>query len=345
MAGLTVLLGLAVVVSAGTGYIRVPPLAVLDILAARLTGLTDFTAGMDPLWPVVVMDVRLPRLLTAAVVGGGLSLSGAVFQGLLRNPLADPYTLGVSAGAAFGAALALVIRLRTGGVVPMVSVPAFAFLGALISLAVVIHLAGAVPGGQGRAGLSSASLVLAGIIVTAILSAAVSFLKYLADEQVGVIIFWLMGGFASRGWADAGITLAVTAVGFAVSLWYARDLNLMTLGDRAAASLGVHPTRLLVVMLTTASLVTAVCVAASGIIGFVGLVVPHMVRAASGPDHRRLLPAALLAGAVLLLLADTLVRAVLPSLFHMPELPIGVLTALVGGPFFCVILRRRGIRA
>ncbi len=324
---LAVMLCLAIIISTGMGYIRISPEDVIRIIAARLTGADWLISGMEEIFPVVVMDVRLPRILTAAIVGGGLALSGCVFQGLLLNPLADPYTLGVSAGAAFGAAVALLLNLSAiGGV----SIPLFAFTGAILTLLLVLYLSST--GG----GLSSNNLILSGIIVASILSAGISFLKYIADEQVAVIIFWLMGSFGSRTWADAGLVLFFVTAGFAVFLFYARDLNLLSLGNRTAASLGVNTRRVMIILLVTASLVTAICVSVSGIIGFVGLLVPHMMRSLTGPDNRKLLPASLLAGAILLLTADTVTRAVLPH-----EIPIGVLTALIGGPFFCYIFRRK----
>lgn len=324
---LALLLMAVIIVSTGMGYIAISPAHVLRIIAAKLSGAGGLLKGMDEVWPVVVTDVRLPRILTAALVGGGLSLAGCIFQGILLNPLADPYTLGVSAGAAFGAAVALLLNLGTLG---SYSIPLFAFAGAALTLVFVIFLSSS--GG----GISSNNLILSGIIVASILSAGISFLKYIADEQVAVIIFWLMGSFASRTWGDVGMVLIFALLSFGVFLLYARDLNLLAMGDRTAASLGVNTRRTTLILLVTASLLTAVCVSVSGIIGFVGLLVPHMMRSLCGPDNRRLLPASLLAGGILLLCADTLTRAVLPH-----EIPIGVLTALIGGPFFCYIFRRR----
>jgi iron complex transport system permease protein len=327
IAGLLLLLAVAVVATAALGYIRLPFPAVLQIMASRLFDQPAWIAQIDPVWAVVVTEVRLPRILTSALVGGGLALAGVVFQGILLNPLADPYTLGVSAGAAFGASIALLLNI---GMLGLYSVPLFAFVGAAGTLLLVVFLA------SGSGGLSSTNLVLSGIIVAAILSAGISFLKYVADEQVGVIIFWLMGSFASRTWLDVAMVGTAVVGSLAVFMVYARDLNLMALGERSAASLGVDFQRVTLVLLITASLVSAVCVAVSGIIGFVGLLVPHMMRMLAGPDNRRLLPVSMLAGAILLLGADTLTRAVLPQ-----EIPIGVLTALVGGPFFCYVFRRR----
>lgn len=329
-ATLVVLLSGLFIVSTGMGYIQIPPAAVLKIIWGGISGKPDAFAGMNEIFPVVVMDVRLPRILTAALVGGGLAMSGVVFQGILLNPLADPYTLGVSAGAAFGASLAILLNISFMGTF---SVPTFAFLGAVATLFLVTYLSAS--GG----GLSSNNLILSGIIVAAILAAGISFIKYIADEQVAVIIFWLMGSFASKTWVDVTLTVAAVSLGFLVFFYFARDLNLLSLGNRTAASLGVGTKRTTLVLLITASMVTAVCVSVSGIIGFVGLLIPHMMRFLTGPDNRKLLPVSLLAGALLLLIADTATRAVLPG-----DIPIGVLTALIGGPLFCYIFRKRQIR-
>lgn len=299
---------------------------IIQVIAARING-EYLVSGLDRAVPFVVMDVRLPRILTAAFVGGGLALSGVVYQGVLLNPLADPYTLGVSSGAAFGASLALLANITAMG---HFSVPLFAFIGAVVTLFIVLHLS--TFNGQMPAG----ALILSGVIVGSILSAGISFLKYLADEQVSVIIFWLMGSFASRSWSDVGLVAAALTTGAVISLYYARDLNILSLGSRSSDSLGVETARTRKLLLLTASLVTAVCVAVSGIIGFIGLIVPHLMRFLVGPDNRKLLPVSIFAGASLLLMADTLTRAVLPA-----EVPIGVLTALIGGPFFCVIFRAR----
>ena len=327
---LALMLAAAIVLAAGSGYVQIPFGDVMRVTVAKVTGREWLTANLDHLVPVVVMDVRLPRILTAALVGGGLAVSGAVFQGILLNPLADPYTLGVSAGAAFGASLALLLNFNLLG---LWSVPAFAFGGALFTLMVVIYLA------AGSGDLSSGSLILSGIIVAAVLSAGVSFIKYLADDAVSIIIFWLMGSFASKSWAEVGLAAVTVVFGLSVFFYFSRDLNLLTLGHRAAGSLGVSPRKISMLLLIMASLVSAVCVAVSGIIGFVGLLVPHMVRFVTGPDNRRLIPVSALAGSLLLLCADTVTRTWLPR-----EIPIGVITALMGGPFFCYIYRKRQLR-
>lgn len=322
---LLVLLIGAIIISTGMGYIHIPIPKILKVLMAGISGAE--TSGADQTFQVVIMDVRLPRILTAAIVGGGLALAGVIFQAILLNPLADPYTLGVSSGAAFGASLALVANLTFLG---HYSVPLFAFIGAMGAIAAVLSLASS----DGR--YSSNTLILAGVIVAAILAAGIGFIKYLADEQVSVIIFWLMGSFASKNWMDVELTLLFTIVTLLVAMYYSRDLNIMALGMRSAASLGVDTVRTRKILIITASLITAVCVSVSGIIGFIGLIIPHLMRFVVGPDNRRLLPVSFLAGALLLLGADTISRAVLPN-----DIPIGILTSLIGGPFFCYIFRRK----
>ena len=323
---LLLLLLSTIIMATGMGYLNISPLEVIKIIGAKLFGQQEWLLGIDQVFPVVVMDVRLPRILCSAIVGGGLAVSGVVFQAILLNPLADPYTLGISSGAAFGAALALVINLTFLG---NFSIPVFAFIGAVATLAAVLSLSSV----DGR--YSSNTLILSGVIVAAILSAGIGFIKYLADEQVSVIIFWLMGSFASRTWPHVWLTLSFSLVGLAIAIFYGRDLNIMALGHRSSDSLGVETVRTRKILLVTGSLVTAICVSVSGIIGFIGLIIPHLMRFLVGPDNRALIPVSFLAGGFLLLAADTVSRAVLPS-----EVPIGVLTALIGGPFFCYIFRR-----
>jgi len=320
----------AVIVSAGMGYVKIGTFDIVKIIAARLSGDTDLTSGIGVTMPYVLMDVRLPRILTAALVGAGLALAGVIYQGILLNPLADPYTLGISSGAAFGASLAIVINISAIPALGQVSTPLFAFIGAIATLLVVMRLSSFA--GQ----ISAQTLILSGVIIGAVLSAGISLLKYLADEQVGIIVFWLMGSFTSSSWPSVPLVGFGLAVGYAIALFYGRDLNIMSLGRRSSDTLGVETARTRKILLVTASFVTALCVAASGIIGFIGLIVPHLMRFIVGPDNRKLLPTSVLAGATLLLAADTLTRAVLPA-----EVPIGVLTALIGGPFFALIFRRK----
>ena len=324
---LLVLLPASMVVAATMGYMKVPAAEVLQVIVQRISGRP---AALDPVVTAVVADVRLPRILAAVLVGGVLAVCGAVFQAILLNPLADPYTLGISSGAAFGASLVIVLQVFGLALPSGVSIPLFAFFGSLGTLMGVLALA------SGDRRLSSTSLILSGVIVAAILSAAIGFLKFLADEQVGIIIFWLMGSLSGVSWANILVLVPVALAGLGICLAHGRDLNIMATGERAAATLGVNTVRLRWILLVTCSLMTAVCVSVSGIIGFVGLIIPHLLRHLIGPDNRWLIGLSFLGGGLLLLFADTLTRAVLPS-----EVPIGVLTALIGGPFFCFIFKKR----
>ncbi len=324
---LTLTLISAVIFSTGMGFISISAGEILRTIFSSLSNSPSLLDGIDATIPYVVMDVRLPRILTATLVGAGLAMSGVIYQGILLNPLADPYTLGISSGAAFGASLALLANLTLFN---QFSIPLFAFTGAVITLFIVIHLS--TFNGQ----ISANTLILSGVIVGAILSAGISFLKYLADEQVAIIIFWLMGSFISSSWSSV-LTIAIAVLlGGIVTFYFGRDLNIISLGSRSSDALGVETAKVRIILLLTASFVTAICVAMTGIIGFIGLIVPHLMRFFVGPDNRKLLPVSAMAGGILLLSADTITRAVLPV-----EVPIGVLTALIGGPFFCVIFRKR----
>jgi iron complex transport system permease protein len=325
---LFILLCTAIIAAIGMGFLKIAPLEVIEIIWASLFGLE--TNGINPTFPFVVMEVRLPRILTSALVGGGLAVAGAVFQAILLNPLADPYTLGISSGAAFGASLAIILTIFGIAIPAWFSIPLFAFLGAMATLIGVFSLAST----DNR--LSSNTLILSGVIIAAILSAGIGFIKYLADEQVSIIIFWLMGSFVGRTWGDVLTTSVIVFPGLLFTLYFARDLNIMALGERTANTLGVDSSRVKKMLLVCASLITAICVSVSGIIGFIGLIIPHLLRMIMGPDNRILLPACFLGGATLLLAADTITRAWLPS-----EIPIGVLTSLIGGPFFCYIFRKK----
>lgn len=320
-------------ISLSSGYIRIPVPDILNIIYAKISSSPDIPGKMNETYTAVIFDVRLPRILTCACVGAALAVSGSLFQGILLNPLADPYTLGVSAGAAFGACIAILLNLNAA----YVSVPLFAFAGACITLFFVLYLS--YSSKNPAAGFSSNNLILSGIIVAAILSAGISFLKFIANEQVSVIIFWLMGSFASKTWLDFFVVLAFLITGFTISFIFARDLNLISLGTRSAASLGIDLKKTTAILLITGSMLAAVCVSVSGIIGFIGLLVPHMIRLALGPDNRKLIPLSMLGGASLLLSADTITRTVLPY-----EIPIGVLTALIGGPVFCWIFKKNRFR-
>lgn len=304
-------LGLSVLV----GDLKLSPEVVAQVLKARLAGQT----GGDAVADAVVWQVRIPRALAAAFVGAALSCCGAVFQGLLLNPLAEPYTMGVASGAAFGAALSITFGL--GAITPL------AFAGSLLSLGLVWLL------GRRTDFIEPTRLILAGVIVSSILSAGITLLQVLAGQQVAAIVLWLLGSFTRADWAMARWTFLASLAALFLGLSRHRELDIIASGGRAAA-FGVDEERLRLFLLAGASLVTAAVVSACGVIGFVGLVVPHLVRLLLGPSHGRLLVLSWFGGAALMVGADLTARL-------LGELPIGVVTALVGGPVFCLLLWRR----
>lgn len=263
---------------------------------------------------LVVRDIRLPRILASMGSGASLALSGVILQALLSNPLAEPYTLGIASGAAFGASLAILVGWY---------VSVAAFLGALGALGLVSLLAW-------KTGGSSGNTVLAGIVVGSSLSAGVTLAKAIAGEKVGGIVFWLMGSFAGASWGSVLFVCAGLLI-TSMSWWVSADLDAISLGGTNPSVLGVEERKLRILLLSSSALATASVVSSFGVIGFVGLVVPHLIRLLIGASHRPLIPLALMAGALLLSVADGFARG-------LGELPVGVITSLVGGPFFCWIL-------
>ncbi len=314
--------------ASGFGPLDIPFSRLAEILAVA-AGLSD--ANLDQTMSTVVLDIRLSRICLSWLVGAALAVSGAVFQGILRNPLADPFTIGVSTGAAFGATVGIYLGLGSMAFLPFLgTLPCMALLGALLALAAVIAL--------GRSGgtLRRETLVLAGIVVATFLSALISLLKSLDEESVAGIVFWIMGSFQGRGWEHVRIFLPYFILGLLMVIRYFRELDILSLGEIQARQLGVDAGRVRLFLLVGASLLTGAAVAVSGVIGFVGLVVPHLVRLSLGAEHRPLLITSGLLGGTLLLWSDVLARTMLSD---GSELPVGVITALVGGPFFCFLLR------
>lgn len=314
-AGLAVL---AAAVAAGllAGAVPVPPSALAELLAGDSGGGVEAT---------ILRELRLPRVLLAVLVGAGLAGAGAAYQALFRNPLAEPFVIGASSGAALGAAALLAVGA------PAPAVPATAFAGAVAAVALVYLL-----GGVG-ARASAVSLILAGAAVSTVLDAGVSLVMILDDESLQAIFGWLLGGLAGVGWREVAWGAPMLAVGVGWIALLARPLDALTLGDDTARSLGLSLVRGRLAVVAAASLATAAAVAVAGIVGFVGLVAPHAARLLFGGRHGVLVPASCLLGAVLVVVADLAARTVaVPR-----EVPIGVLTSLVGGPFFLYLLRTR----
>ena len=323
------LLALACVLALTRGAAPIPASTAVAFILDRLPWVTLHPDG-PATWERIIFDVRLPRVAAAVLVGAALSGSGAAYQGVFRNPLADPFLLGIASGAALGASLALVSPL------PMDSygfgwVPASAFAGALVVVVLVTLLARS--GGE----VDGVSLILAGVALSAVCSAVSSFILLTGGEKAQPIFAFIFGGLNTATWTRVGLALPYVLGGAAVLALTSRALDVLQLDEEQAEHLGLHVARTKVIVLTAASLMAAAAVAVAGIIGFVGLMVPHAVRLAWGGGFRRLLALSLIYGATFLVLIDTSARTVIDP----QEVPLGILTAFIGGPAFLLLMRRR----
>jgi iron complex transport system permease protein len=334
---LALALGVCVILATGFGAVPIAPAVTAQVLL-NATHLFHFS----PTWPatdeIILVQLRLPRVLGAALVGAALGIAGALFQGLLRNPLADPLLLGTSSGAALGATVALALPAAyAASWLGFGLVPIFAFGGALVAVALVYWLA------TQRQQTPVVTLLLAGVAVSALLTAGQTLLIILNNRlalRLSSLYFWLIGGIDVQRWGQVMVIAALLLVGLAGALLVAPALDAFALGEEMARHLGLRVERYKLGIVAVAALLVAAAVSVSGLVGFVGLVAPHLCRLTLGPRHRLLLPAAALAGAIFVVVADLLAR----TLAAPAELPLGVLTALVGGPFFLWLLRSAGQR-
>lgn len=324
--GVTIIITVFLSINMGRSYISAKD--VLSIIAGKIMGISAMFSQVKETNVAIVWDIRLPRILCAILVGGGLAVSGTVFQSVLMNPLADSYTMGVSTGAAFGASIAIFINIMGFGFSIPVSVAAF--FGAILTLFIVMSLS------KVKGYLSPVNLILSGIIVSSIFSAAITLIKNAAGENVSAIVGWMMGSLSSSQWDDIILILPIIAIATFICFCFSNKINILSIGDDEARYLGVDPEKLRIILLIASSLITAVCVSVSGIIGFVGLIVPHTLRLFLGADNRKLIPLSMLFGGELLLAADTMARTMLNR-----EIPVGVITTLLGGPFFLYIFISR----
>jgi len=319
----------AILLALSIGSTDIPFSTTAKILLSKLPFVSFSPTWSGPVETAIV-DIRLPRILLAAIAGAALSVAGATYQGLFRNPLADPYLLGVAQGAGLGAVVGFMLHLGWGGWgLGLVSV--LAFLGALSAAFFVYYI-----GRVGRT-LPMTTLILAGVAVGAFLSAITAYLMITSGDSLHGIYSWLMGGFSSPKWVQVEVILPFAAVGIFVICLYGRHLNVMQLDEEQAQQLGINVELTKRVLLLAATLITAVAVCFGGIIGFVGIIMPHALRLVWGPDYRFLLPMAAAAGGIFLILADLLARTVLAP----QEIPLGIITAFFGAPFFIYLLRQR----
>lgn len=326
------LLAVSIVASLSIGSAGLSVQYVWDILIHQLPWLADEPLPYSPIQIAIVTQVRLSRVLLAVLVGACLALAGTGFQGVLRNPLADPYTLGVASGSSVGAAFIILFGLQTA--LGMWTIPLVAFGMGTVTLLGVFWLS------RNKGVMQIETLILSGIIVQSFLGAFVSFMVSMSDGVVNEILFWLMGSLAMRSWDNVYMLIPFLTIGLPLLLVYGQSLNLFVLGERHAAHLGIRVERTKLIVLISSTLLTAAAVSVSGVIGFVGLVVPHLIRLLVGPDYRLITPLSAIGGGVFVLWSDTLARMALTP----KEIPLGVITALIGAPFFAYLLHRRKLK-
>ena len=334
------ILGIALVfgfiLSVSLGSVSVPFAQTVKILVSKITNAP--ASGVPEMHETIIIRIRVPRVLLGMLVGAALSLSGLVFQALLRNPLADPYTLGISAGASFGAALSLFLGYAVSSKF-QTFLPAFSFAGGITTVFLVYFLARM----KGR--VQVLTIILAGVVVSYLFSSGLVLIMSLLGDKSNEIIYWLMGNLAGYHPALRWNAIVVVAL-MLVTGYFFRDLDLLSLGDEQAKTLGVNTEFVRLLLFSTTSIITAVAVSMTGTIGFVGLIVPHAMRLLIGPRHRALIPASIVAGAVFLPLSDTLARTLPELLFRNGmEIPVGVVTAIFGSPFFIFLLMKGKKRA
>lgn len=321
---LSILLGISI------GTVSVPIFTILQIMMSKLFGFISLDQ-IDPMFSSIVLNIRLPRVILAGLVGASLAIAGAAFQGLLRNPLADPYTLGVSSGASVGAVLTLFFQLSIP-IIGSFTLPLLSILFSWVTIFLVLAFARKI-----ERSMKVETIILTGIIFSSFLGAIISLMIALTGDELRQIIGWLLGSVSMRGWEYIKIILPFFILGSTILLFNAKELNAMSFGEERAHHLGVNVQRRKLIILTAGSILTGAAVAVSGTIGFVGLVIPHLSRLLWGPDHRHLLPLSIITGSGFLILADLLSRTIISP----TELPIGVITALIGAPVFAIILLQR----
>ena len=326
---LLIILGLLIIIAASIGAAKISIKDTGLIMASRIPGINRFinTDLIDYQDIVIISQIRLPRIFLSIFVGMALAGAGVIFQGLFRNPMADPFVIGVSSGAALGATIGLVF-ITGAGLLGVSTITVFALLGALGTTFLVYNIS------RIRGKVSVITLLLSGIALSAMLSAITYFIMIIRTQDMAKIVFWVMGGFTSATWNNFNILAPTVTVLIIISGFFMRDLNILSLGDERAVQLGVQTDRVKKTLLILASLIAAVAVSVSGIIGFVGLITPHILRLLVGPDHKILYPTSVVAGGIFMFVSDTLARTVL-----MPrEIPVGIITSIAGVPFFLYLL-------
>lgn len=315
------LLMVIMIFSLSLGTIFISPLKVFKIL---------LEAAEDETFYTIIQQIRLPRIILSFIVGSGLAIAGVIFQGIIRNPMVDPYIVGISSGAGTGVTVAIIFSLNWN-FFGISAIPVMAFVGALITVYIVYTLA--------RIGnkLPVTTFLLAGVAMGFLLNAIMSFLMLMGTDSLHKVVYWLMGSLASASWEDIRLILPYYLVSLVPILFFLKDLNIILLGEDNARSLGVNVEQVKIILIISATLMTAIMVSVSGIIGFVGLIIPHISRMLIGPDNRKLTPFAALLGGGFLMISDDIARSLVPPL----EIPVGIITAIAGAPYFIYLLRKK----
>lgn len=326
--GLLLIYILLVIVATSLGAATIKPNIVLETILSKIPFLGKYlNDNVSETNEIIIFMVRMPRIIMASLVGVGLSVVGASFQSLFKNPMADPYVLGISSGAALGAALAIVLNIQS--ITASLSVVTIsAFIGAIFTTIFVYNIA------QVRGRVTTTNLLLAGCSVSFLMSAMISIIMVFNQEEVNKIVFWMMGSFNASSWKNISIVAPVVLIGTIIIYFYYRDFNLMLTGEDNAKTLGIDTEKVKKFIVLISSMIIAVSVAFSGIIGFVGFLVPHMVRIIFGPNNKILIPFSAIGGAIFLLFSDTVARTITAP----AELPVGAVTALIGAPYFIYLL-------
>ncbi|HYF83976.1 MAG TPA: iron ABC transporter permease [Clostridia bacterium] len=320
---LIVLFIASLLLAAVTGAVKISTREIIEIL----------TRGADTVNASILIDIRLPRVLLAAVIGAGLAAVGGVMQAIFKNPLVDSYTLGMSSGAALGAVISIITGFNIS-IMGIESTGIFAFIGAVCTLFFVYSLA------YTKNRMSVNSLLLAGVAVSYFLASVISFLMMMNHDKIEHIVFWTMGSLSMATWNEFYIASIFIVPALAVLLYYTRELNILVMGEEAAHHLGINTAALKNILLITCSLIVGIVVSTGGTIAFLGLVAPHIIRLVIGSDNKRVIPYSALLGAILLLLSDTVGRVLIQPV----EIPVGVMTSIMGGPFFIFLLRRQKVK-
>jgi len=320
LAVLIILLLAALLFSVSIGAVKISMAEIIGILTERT----------ETVNASILMDIRLPRVLLAAVLGAGLAAVGGVMQAIFKNPLVDSYTLGMSSGAALGAVLSIITGINVS-IMGIDTTGVFAFIGAVLTLFFVYSLA------YTKSRMSVNSLLLAGVAASYFLASVISFVMMLNHDKIEHIVFWTMGSLSMAKWSELGVAALFILPSLAVLIFYTRELNILVMGEDAAHHLGINTTALKNILLVTCSLIVGSVVSTGGTIAFLGLVAPHIIRLITGSDNRLVIPYSALLGAILLVLSDTLGRVLIQPM----EIPVGVMTSIMGGPFFIFLLRRQ----